>query len=343
MSSLFLLLWACQAPFGTPRQSLAGDRVAALTVSLPGDGSVVPTAWTVVEGHPYADAPPELAWHWVADAAALEGASTGEASAVGPWPALRPPATPVPQLLGLVATFPSGFVERALLKVPERTLPPIVALELGILPARPLIEAKSEDLEREARLAEVATSSAFVPEGTWARLEARFETEPGEVRTRFMATGGTMLELDARTTDWAPAALVLDDLDVEESTLLEPGAITFLALAVDDRGGNVAYARDVLVGPAPTGVWIGERWLPTDTEAGSGLVAATVVSDDAAPSGIGLVDLDPLPALDGVDPYGTASLPCASPVSGPFEPSWLFDGRCSRPDVVGARVVVQVP
>ena len=83
-----------------------------------------------------------------------------------------------------------------------------------------------------------------------------------------------------------------------------------------------------------------QRWLASPI---AGPVRATLVADDAAPTGIGLQDpvaVDPT-ELPDVDPYGTEALPCTSAVSGPFDPSWLVDQRCSRAQIVGATVVIE--
>ena len=49
------------------------------------------------------------------------------------------------------------------------------------------------------------------------------------------------------------------------------------------------------------------------------------------------------PIVVGLDPWGTSALPCAAPVSGPFDPTWLLTGRCLRGDLAGATVAVDVP
>lgn len=334
---LFAALAACQVPYGTPRQALVDDRVATLVLHPEQDGWRV-AAWTMVAGRTWSDAPPELAWSWVDEPEALDGATP---FATGPWPLVRPPAGPTAPWLGLVTTFPSGFVERTVTRVPHAPLAPPAGITLGVLPDRPLDDATEDVLLVDARLAETAEPASFVPEGTWARLEALPGQGPAPSRLRWMGTAGTFLELDTTRTDWAPSALLLDDLDVEGSEPLTPGAVTFLALALDEAGGNAVASRDVWVGPPPTGVTLAGRFVPTDAAVGPGTVRGTLVADDASPTGIALVGAEDVvldEEVDG-DAWGTASLGCAGPTSGPFDPSWLFDGRCVRGDLVGATVV----
>jgi hypothetical protein len=337
MLVVLLGLVGCQAPFGEARQRLAGDRVAAITLSHEADGVVRPAAWTVVEGRPWADEPPELMWSWLPDGVSPD--TPPAAPVVGAWPALTRPATASVPRLRLEARFASGEVSIAVIDVPEAGLPPLDGLDLALLPGRPLADATETELARDARLAEPAEPADAVPVGTWARLAVR-SPPPDGTRVRWMATAGTVLELDATSTDWAPADLVLDDLDVEEATPLESGVVTVLALAVDGRGGNVAAARDVPVGRPGAGMPVSGRWLP-----GDGLSPETVgwfrgrlAADDASPTGLRLDDATPVDPPAGA--YGTETLACAGPTPGPFDPTWLLDGRCTRADVVGADVVV---
>lgn len=337
MLLVLLGLLACQAPFGEPRQRLAGDRVAAITVTHEPDGVVRPAAWAIVDGRPWADDGPTLTWSWLADGVSPDAPPV--APVEGRWPALTRPATASAPRLRLEARFPSGEVAIATLDVPDSGLAALDGVELAVLPDRPLADATAEILARDARLAEAAEPADAVPVGTWARLGLR-GTLPEDARVRWMATAGTILELDATTTDWAPADLVLDDLDVEEATPLDPGVATFLVLVVDGLGGNVATARDVIVGPLGEGVPVAGRWLPAAglSPTDGPLVRGRLAADDSSPTGLRLDDgvrLDP-----PVDAYGTEDLPCAGPTPGPFDPSWLLDGRCARADVVGAEVVV---
>jgi hypothetical protein len=160
---------------------------------------------------------------------------------------------------------------------------------------------------------------------------------------------GTFLELDNQRTDWAAGDLVLDDLEIEEATPIEPGVFTVLALAVDGAAGNVARAQEHWLGPAEVGFVTAGRWLSADAEvADASWIRATLAADDMSPTGLALVDvtaLDTAPDLTGDDPWQTASLSCAGlsteDRSAPFSPSWLFDSRCTRDDVVGATVILE--
>lgn len=337
MLVVLLGLLGCQAPFGEARQRLSGDRIAAITLAHEPDGRVRPAAWAVVQGRPWADEEPELLWSWLPEGISPDAPPA--APIVGAWPTLARPATASVPRLRLEARFASGEVSIATIDVPESGLPTLAGLDLAVLPDRPLADATAANLARDARLAEPAEPTEAVPVGTWARLAVR-SSPPEGTRVRWMATAGTVLELDAASTDWAPADLVLDDLDVEEAAPLEPGVVTVLALAVDGRGGNVAVARDVVVGPLGAGIPVAGRWIPGEGLAPDtvGWIRGRLAADDASPTGLRLEDATPVDPP--TDSFGTEALGCAGPTPGPFDPSWLLDGRCARADVVGADVVV---
>ncbi len=342
LPAIGLYLAACQVPYGTPRQALVGDRVAAITLHAESEGWRA-AAWRVEDGQPWTDELPNLAWSWVGPTDDVDALTEADAVAIGPWPLLSAPDANPPLRLALVARFPSGFEERAVLDVPGAAAAELGAITLSILPDRPLGDATEEHLNLEARVAELAQNGAFVPEQTWARLSLDTSAHPAPNRLRWMATGGTFLELDATQTDWAPSTLVLDDLDVEESAPLAPGTVTVLALGLDGTGANAARATDLWVGPPSTGVWLEGRFLPTDAPVASGLASGRLEPDDDSPTGLRWVDVTPAELDSSDDPYATRALPCAGPTDGPFNPSWLFDGRCTRQDVVGAVVVGVVP
>ncbi len=342
LPALGLYLAACQVPYGTPRQALVGDRVAAITLHAESDGWR-PAAWQIENGHGWTDEPPDLAWSWVGPSDDVDALTQADAVATGPWPLLNAPDTNPPLRLALVARFPSGFEERAVLDVPGAAADELGAITLAVLPERPLEDATEEQLNLEARVAEVAQDGAFVPEQTWARLSVDTSVHPAPHRLRWMATAGTFLELNATQTDWAPSTLVLDDLDVEESAPLAPGTVTVLALGLDGTGANAARALDLWVGPPGTGVRLEGRFLPTDAPVEPGLASGRLEPDDDSPTGLRWVDVTPAVLDTSDDPYGTRALSCAGPTDGPFDPSWLFDGRCTRNDVAGAVVVGVVP
>ena len=120
------------------------------------------------------------------------------------------------------------------------------------------------------------------------------------------------------------------------------GPRTLLALALDpaEAGANSWLTHDLWVGEAPTGVrTTSGRWLATDAAAAGPFVQGTLTAADDHPTGVQLTAVGPADAE--TDP-GTAGLPCATPVSGPFEPDWLLEQRCTRQDVLGATVVVAI-
>src|SRR5690606_29664438 len=112
---------------------------------------------------------------------------------------------------------------------------------------------------------------------------------------------------------------------------LEPGWVTVVGLSLGEAPAWTAI--DLPVGEPGPGAWVGGRFLPADTPV-EGDVLVTLLADDASPTGLRLADPEPL----GEAGWGTDALPCAAPVDGPFDPRWLFEGRCTRADVAGARV-----
>jgi len=135
---------------------------------------------------------------------------------------------------------------------------------------------------------------------------------------------------------------VVDGDDVEERTADAPGPRTIVALALnaEKNGANGWSVRELWVGEPDVGILTPSgRWIGTDVAVDGPFVQGTVQADDAAPTGIRLVNATSVPPETD---HGTAGLPCAVPVSGPFDPTWLMEHRCDRTAVVGATVVVQV-
>jgi hypothetical protein len=339
--ALLVLVAACQEPFGTDRHDLRGLRVAALAVDTTGPSPVGRVA-VVVEGRPWSDDPVVLRWRWVADASASAVAEldpAGPSDAEGPAPVLPP--TPA-DAEGLVLLAAHGEeVYRAVLPTP---LPDSAPLDPGPIAARSLpwtVQAVSgEALAVEARRETAAGETVdHVPLGGFARLTV---PAPDDAVIRWMHTapGGTFLELDPTVTDWAAGEVVLDDDELEEAEAGPEGPRTLLALALSptEDGANGWSTRDLFVGPPPPGLWTPSgRFLPAESAPPPGPILATLARDDASPTGLRLDDVAPA-APD--DPDGTEALPCRDPVSGPFDPDWLLAQRCTRADVVGARVRV---
>ncbi len=314
---LVLALLACQEPFDADRHDLRGDRIAALSVHV-ADGVVRPRAALWVGGRGWSDAPVDLAWGCVADTDAVAALDPADAIATGPAPDVACDA-----ILALVATFPSGALERAFVAVPADAAAGVVGeLSREILDLR-IAGLAGPELLPDARGALEGTPGADVPPGGFARFAADV---PDGATARFMATSGTFFELDASTADWAAGDLILDDDELDAAVADPPGVSTLLVLAVTPSGANPFRAAEVWVGPADPGVWLGDRWVPAD-EPFAGTASVTLLADDASPCGLRLAP-----------PVGSADPPAC--LAGAFHPDLLLDGTCLRSELVGATVLV---
>ena len=129
-------------------------------------------------------------------------------------------------------------------------------------------------------------------------------------------------------------------LFVEASSPLAdcPGCIRgHLALAIDGTGSNVWGWVEAAYG-VESPLVRHEGWLlEADLGEGARYATATLVSDDASPRGFLLENVEAVEeAL--VDP-GMLQVDCG--VAGfPFELDWLVEGRCTRSQVDGQRVVL---
>jgi hypothetical protein len=351
-----LLLIACQDPFGADRHDLNADRIAAITTApTSNDDQITLNAWLVSGGSPWSDGVPDVRWFTVDSFDPEVNELDADATApLGEGPVLtfdrRAQADVFGRnALGLVVRFPSGAERRAELVLPAGAdpLPGVARLDAGLL-SLDFDEATEEELALDARRSLEATAldavPPAVPPGRWSRLGLAWDARPaGLDRVRWMSTSrtSTFLELDADTTDWATGELVLDDLEIESATPLSPGPVTMLALAVNKRGMHRAVAAEVWVGDPEPGIVTRGRWLAAAPEVTGAVISGTLVADDEAPTGLRLEEAAAA-ALDAPDPWGTADLTCNTPVSGPFDPTWLFDGSCARDQVVGRRVAVEV-
>jgi hypothetical protein len=327
----------CQDPFGADRHDLAGSRLAAVAVHTEG-GALRPRALVVDQGRLWADDATVLRWFWdreVSDIAADE-----VADAEGPDAVLGVPTSH--RQLALVASTPGGAVLRATLDVSgEVVAPELGSIGLSVL-SLDVEEVDAEQLELEDRVGLEATPSTHVPVGGFARLSL----SAPDVRIRWMATGGgTFFELEPGVTDWAAGDLLVDDDEITHRSVLPPGVHSFVALGVDDEGGNAWRVEDVFVGQAPQGLWTpAGRFLATNIGyPGPGLVRGILVADDTAPAGLRLDAAEPVELIDlsTDDPYKTEQLACVVAVSGPFDPDWLATQRCLRHQVVGQTVVLE--
>lgn len=316
---LALGLWGCQEPFGTDRHDLVGDRIVAIAIDparVPTGDTLTPRVALLADGNPWSDDAVALSWHWLQDPSDLADLSPGDTpDAVGPAPSLIAPAEGP---LGLLATFPSGATRRAFLD-----------FERGEVRSPPALEGVTF---------EPATPIASGDERT---LTARVDGEPPMMRWMTVGGRGAFLEQERLVASWQANDIEVDDGEIVASEPIADGPVTLVALAIDQAGGNDLLALEFFVGDAPQGLFTtGGRFLPTDAPTTTGPWHGTLAADDASPTGLSLVGVT-AGLLPDPDPYGTTSLACTVPVSGAFDPTWLFEGRCLRSQVVGAVVAVE--
>lgn len=339
-------LFGCQEPFGTDRHYLVGDRVAAILVDPEADALRL-RALVVEDGTLWQDEAVELSWDVLPDGAeTADGLDPDDADQTGP--VARFPLPDAATTYALVARFPSGTEWRAV--VPLAGVPTPLPVPSGLVAetlSLDALEATPEELDREARLDTPGAATATLSSATWSRITVDWADGIPEAltRTRWSATPefGTFLELDEVRTDWSPARLEIDELEIEEADPIASGPLTFLALTLDDAGGTQMVARDLWMGTdEPTGVRVSGRHLTTSASPPAGArLRGTLARDDTSPSGLRLDAVEAVTELDDDDPFGTEGLDCTD-VAGPFDPNWLFDGRCLRGAVDGATVVVEV-
>jgi hypothetical protein len=333
------LLCGCQIPYGPDRHEVEADRIVAITRhATDAPGAVTLRAQVAVGGHLWQDEPVSFAWYPL-----LDGEIADDVDA-GAEPAARGPAATLPpdgSRWALIADFPSGTTWRAEVVVGPDVLPTPTELTLGELPL-PFAAPEEGALELDARAALTPIDPTLTPSrwyrltATWAGTDATDGRPAGLDRVRWMTTAPrtTFLELDDVTTDWATGLLTLDDGEVEAATPGVAGPATILALALDGSGANALAARDLWLGLGPKLAWIGARALTAPPDAAPGLWDATLAADDASPTGLAVVDLRA--PSDG-------DLPAPDCTGGaPFHPDHLLDGRCLRPEVIGAVVRVEV-
>ncbi len=320
------LLAACLAPFGADRHDLVGFRVAAIGWRTGDAGNLRPQVAFVVDDHPWVESPLDLRWYAVADAAAaVEVAESSiEPLAWGPSPYLPTPAAGL--RFALVASH-GDAKEIALVDPPVSTaMAPVLSVERTEMTIEDL-----DDVSIDARTSWVAVPTDNYRPGDVLRISS-------DLPARFMATTGTFMELSATVADWAAGALVFDDGELESAAATDDPHVTFVVLATGDT--PTWAVRDVLQEGASTTLRVAGRVLPLPFDEPPTTAWVRLIADDASPSGLAAEVVDPDPDLSGADPYGTTALPCEVAVSGPFDPTWLLDGRCARDAVVDHVVVV---
>ena len=299
-----LLFLGCQEPFTTDRHDLVGFRIAAMGT----EGGVARAAvWSGLG--PWHEQAPTLRW-------SLDGEDLGEGFAV---------VVPGPGTLSLTATAPDGE-ERLGEVTAQQALPALSVSRQEVV--------LGEALSLEDRLALEGTSiEGSASPGAAVRLTLDGLTE--EATARWMSAGGTVLELERDTADFLAEEIVLDDGVLEERTALSAGTYPMLGLAIDGTGSSRWLWMDAAVGEERPLVRHGGRLIPADAVAdvSTGLIAVTLTAD-ARP---GVLLTDTVPVTDTTE---QDALPCAP--SAPFLLDWIVEGRCPRPDVLGARVVLEV-
>lgn len=303
-----LLLAACQEPFDVTRKELGPFRIAAVGVQ---DGRAQAAIWSGLGL--YHEVAPTLRW-------TLDGVALGEGWEVD---------VATGGLLGLTVESPDGVLHSAELTAAEG-------------PARPGVSraavAVGQDLRVDTRAAlEERAVDTTVAAGEATRL--RLDAPDGPTLRWMTAQGlGTLLELDARAADVLAEEVVTDDDAVLVSrTPLDPGLFPQLALLLDGAGGNTWLWADAAVGVDEPLVRHEGRLIPADEAPTPGLYAATLGADEG-PAGLRLSDLT---AVEPGDLSAADPLPCA-PSGEPFRVAWVAEGRCPRPDVDGARVVLEL-
>ncbi len=323
-------LSACDADFDVARGELGPFRVAALGVELRPDGSRVASAAVWSGLGLYHEASPTLRW-------SLDGEALGEG-----WEVL----VPEQGALGLLATSPDGEELQAQVELADP--PPALELARGAL-------TLGEDLSLEARrAADVLPVDGAAAAGEVARLSLSFAdgTASGDYSARWMLAedAGTLLEVEAMAADVLAEEIVWDDGEVEERIAAEATLYPTLALVLDGAGSNRWIWADAAIGLDTPLLRHEGRLLPLSQAdaaevisagASAGYVAATLVSREDL-LGVGLEEVAAVPAVDGeADLSAQDTLSCA-PTGEPFRLAWVAEGRCPRPDVLGARVVLEV-
>lgn len=299
-----LVLLGCQEPFRTDRHDLREFRIASLGVH---DGVAAAAVWSGIG--PWHDVSPVLSW-------TLDGQTIGEGFDV---------VVPGTGRLGLTATAADGQQRQAEVDV--------VSVIPSLSVSRFAVDV-GEDLSLAARRSlEETPVVAAVSSGQSTRM--RLEGLTAGSTARWMSAVGTVLELENDTADLLAEEILFDDGEIETRTPLDDGLFVGLALVVNGAGENDWLWVDAAVGIDDATLLRHQgRLIPTADATEAGLIAATLVEDEVA--GVRLVDTEAV--LDTAQQTPLSCMPAGADV---FLLSWVAEGRCPRPDVVGARVVVE--
>ena len=303
------MLWAlasCDALFTVSRHDLGPYRIAALGVV---DEEATAAIWSG-EGL-FHDTAPVLEW-------SLNGAFLGSG-----W------GVPVDGEgeLELEVFAPDGSNLSARVDVGEAPAP------FGIL-RESVVLGESLDLEarRDATTHEIIDSA---DSGEAVRVTLLLDS--GTSRWMSVLGLGTVLEVEERSADLLAEEVLVDKGEVVSREPLSDGLYHHLVLALDGAGGNRWVWVDAAFGDE--GPWLRHEGrllgISEVVEPSTGLVAGTLVESPTL-AGLCLTDLEAVTGLEQQD-----ALACA-PVGLPFRMAWASDGRCTRGELAGARVVLEV-
>jgi hypothetical protein len=310
---------------------------------------MVPTAYMAHENRVWSDTPTKLHWFWIEDNApdSVFHLEPEEAIANGPHPYLVIPSRKVQ--LALLAVNAQGVRRHATLQFPFERVGEILPSEIEIFQVdKTLSSLTGPEMTLQERTQWETQPATFVQEGGVGRFVAQFADDTViPDRTRWMTTGpfGTFFETNETSADWAAADAELEEDEFIVHEVLSPGVRMLTALSLDAHGPLGIAFRDLWVGEPQTGLQLGQRWLAAP--AGpypKGLYQVVFEADDHAPSGLAVNSIIPVneEELPKVDPYGTQSLPCETPVSELFSLQWLTTGHCLRTQVLHSPLVVEV-
>ncbi|MFT5686033.1 MAG: hypothetical protein ACI8RZ_006988 [Myxococcota bacterium] len=268
------------------------------------DGVAKAAVWSG-EG-PWHEQSPTLSW-------ALDGVSLGEGFDV---------AVSGEGELSLTATGGDGTERTAVVDVRESGGLLTVSREAVVLDGLTLDE-------RRAVSGTPVESAVAEGEAVRLTLAGLSEGESG----RWMSAGGTVLELETDVADFLAEDIVFDDGELVSRTDGGVGLTSLLALIIDGSGGNRWLWTDAAVGTSEILLRHEGRLVVSDATAAPGLIAATLIED--AVGGVALSNV-----VSVTDTAEQDDLPCFP--EAPISLSWVAEGRCARPDILGARVVLEV-
>ncbi len=300
----------CSASFDVHQGILGPFRLAAMGVA----GGVARAALYSGEGLYHTEAP-GLSW-------SLDGAWIGDGFDV---------EVPGEGILELVASSPDGTVQRGEI--------PVVDWSGGALGVERQAVELGDDLSLEARRAVAGEPiDTAAPSGAATRLTIVGLPEGHEVHWMTVEGEGTLLELEADAADAWPELLTLEGDQVVDRQPASDGLSHHLALALDGTGDNNWVWVDAASGDPGPFVRHGGRLLRVDAAPPEGTqwLAATLRFVGGV-EGFVLDDTEPLDALD----LDQQQVGCGAEHV-PFLMSWVAEGRCTVPELDGARVVLEI-